>query len=118
MELLREPIPAPCDAGSFEKNLGIFQLTPGAVAPRFKSFESNGAVLHVQHFAQGVELRSALPAGRVVVGSIVERRGLVLRNGAPWRLNEAVAFLRGTIDVCTQASCTIAWLETEPAALA
>ncbi len=118
MELLCESLPAPCDAGTFEKNLEIFQLTPGTIAPRLDRFESNGAILHVQRFAQGVELRSVVPAGRVVIGSIVERRAPVFRQGTPWRTNEAVAFVRGAIDICTQAPCTIAWLETEPAALA
>ena len=102
---------------AFDKTLETFQMSPGAALPHFERFESNGSVLHVQHFAQGVELRAVLPAGRVVVGRIVDGQAPVLRNGTPWRPREAVAFLRGPIDVCTQAPCTLAWLEADALSL-
>src|SRR5271154_1169170 len=86
---------------SFAEGLEIFQLTPGTIVPRFRRHPAAESSLHVQQFAQGVEIRFRVPEPEVVVGTIVDSHGPVVQNGTVWRQNEVIAFLKGRVDLCT-----------------
>jgi AraC-like DNA-binding protein len=119
MQLSSGPyLSTPSVAVSFAEGVEIFQLTPGKIVPDFKRYDLGESSLHFQQFAQGVEIRFRVPEAHVVVGTIVESHGPVVQNGTVWRQNEAIAFLKGRVDLCTQSACTIAWLRTDRASLA
>ena len=103
---------------SFSERFEIFQLTPGNVVPNFERHDAAESSLHLQRFAQGVEIRFSVPEPQVVVGTIVESHAPIVQNGTQWHQNEGIAFLKGRVDLCTQGPCTIAWLETDRHALA
>lgn len=101
---------APVVQDAFEEKW-IAQLTAGDLAKRFWRFPLGGAMLQVQEFQQGIQLRSKVPPLVAAIGCVIESHAPIVVGGMVWSAENALVVSGSEVDIISRQPCTFGWVE-------